>query len=147
MPRQHKCRSVDSATSTTEGTAHASRGHNSIGLFVIAKNLDTSNDTLEVVLDAVHTDENASGEKTGPVRRSDGGPGSTSRVGVNTSDFADPDGNGTYSVFAYAHGVPAEHFAARVSSFTDNANGDLEVTAWLYFGNWNGPGREFREVV
>lgn len=147
MPRQHKCRSVDSATSTVEGSTFESRGHNSVGLFVIAKNLDTGSDTLEVVLDAVHTDENTSSEKTGPVRRNDGGPGGTTRIGVNESDFADPDGNDTYAAFAYAHGVPAEHFAARVSSFTDSANGDLEVTAWLYFGNWNGPGREFREVA
>ncbi|AGM11974.1 hypothetical protein DNAM5_115 [Haloarcula californiae tailed virus 1] len=147
MPRQHKCRSINAATGTTNGDSYESRGHNSVGLFVVARNLDETNDSLEVVLDAVHTDENTSGEEQGPVRRSDGGPGSTSRVGVTAGDLGDPGGDGTYSGFAYAHGVPAEHFAARITEFTDNAGSDLEVDAWLYFGNWSGPGREFREVV
>jgi len=146
MPRQHKCRSVNAATGTTNGDTFESRGHNSVGLFVIARNLVPANDTLEVVLDAVHTAEGLTGEEKGPVRRS-GTVGGSDRVGVDQTEMSDPDGNGTYSGFVFVHGVPAEHFAARVSSFSDAANGDLEVDAWIYFGNWNGPGREFREVV
>lgn len=147
MPRQHKCRSINAASGTTEGDTFESRGHNSVGLFVIARNLDTANDTLEVVLDAVHTAEGINSERTGPVRRP-GTVGGSDRVGIDQTEMSDPDGNGTFAGFTFAHGVPAEHFAARISSFTDaSGDGDLEVDAWLYFGNWNGPGREFREVV
>jgi len=145
MPRQHKCLSVDSATSTVHGEVFESRGHNSVGLFVVARNLDPANDTVEVVLEASHTDESMSSYEHGAVRRP-GAPGGSNVVGINASELSGRHGDGTYSGFAYAHGVPAEHFSAHITSFTDNANGDLEVDVWLYFGNWNGPGREFREV-
>lgn len=145
MPRQHKCRSINEATGTTQGEVFQSRGHNSIGLFVIARNLDPANDTVEVKLEASHTDENMASYEHGAVRRP-GGVGASEEVGIDESEVSDVDGDGTYSGFVYAHGVPAEHFAATLTSFTDNAGADLEVDAWLYFGNWSGPGREFREV-
>jgi len=149
MPRQHKCRSINDATGTAVGSDFESRGHNSIGLFVIAENLDSANDTLEVVVDAAHEAEadGADRQYAGPALQSGSGPGSTQKLGLNETDLADPDGDGTFTGFVYGHGIPAEHFRARISSFTDSANGDLVVSAWLYFGNWNGPGREFREVV
>ena len=149
MPRQHKCRTINDATGTTEGSDFESRGHNSVGLFVIAENLDPNNDTLTVVVDAAHEAE-ADGEGRqygGPALQVGTGPGGTQEFGLNETDLADPDGDGTYTGFVYAHGIPAEHFRARISEFTDAADADLNVRAWLYFGNWNGPGREFREVV
>lgn len=149
MTRQHKCRSINDATGATNGTDFESRGHNSIGLFVIAENLDSGNDTLEVVVDAAHEAEADGNERqyAGPALQSGTGPGKTQRLGLDETDLADPDGDGTYTGFVYGHGVPAEHFRARIVSFSDSADADLTVSAWLYFGNWNGPGREFREVV
>jgi len=149
MPRQHKCRTINDATGTTAGSDFESRGHNSVGMFVIAENLDPSNDTLTVVIDAAH-EADADGEGRqygGPILQSGTGPGSTHKLGLDESDLSDSDGDGTYSGFVFAHGIPAEHFRGRITDFEDNAGSDLNVRAWLYFGNWNGPGREFREVT
>jgi len=149
MPRQHKCRTINDATGAEVGTDFESRGHNSIGLFVIAEGLDPGSDTLTLVVDAAHEAEadGADRQYGGPIVQAGSGPGNTQRIGLDETDFVDSDGDGTYAAFVYAHGIPAEHFRARITEFTDSAGSDLTVSAWLYFGNWNGPGREFREVV
>lgn len=148
MARPHKCRSINDATEATIGDAFESRGHNSVGLFVIAENLEPNNDSVTVVVDAGHdSDSDDQVEFAGPARQVGSGPGNTQQFGIDESDMSDPDGDETYSVFIYAHGMPLEFARARLSDYTDDSGSDLSVTAWLYFGNWNGPGREFREVV
>jgi hypothetical protein len=136
MGRPIRAETLSGATSTTAGDSVQTKGHNSLGLYVIAENLDSSNDTLEVRAEIEVAGEWAS------VRDGTG----TVVLSVSTSDFEDPGGNGTSSAFVFAHGIPAEFLRARVTSFTDNAGGDLSVDAYIMGANWNGPAREFREI-
>lgn len=147
MARQRKVRSINSATSAGAGESYSSGGHNSVGLFVIARNLDPNNDTLEVVLDAEHQSEETGTEVGGPVRAPGGGPGNSTPVGITEGAMVDEEGDGAYAGFLFVHGVPAEFFRARISDYADSAGGDLEVDAWVYFGNWSGSANEFREIV
>ncbi|AGC34492.1 hypothetical protein HVTV-2_gp124 [Haloarcula virus HVTV-2] len=137
MGRPIRAEALTGATSATAGDRVQTKGHNSLGLYVVAENLDTANDTLDV-----RAEMQVAGEWSA-VRDASG----TVVLSLSTSDFEDPDGNGTYAAFVFAHGVPAEFLRARITSFTDNANGDLSVDAYVMGANWNGPAREFREIV
>jgi hypothetical protein len=136
MSRPIRAQTLSGATSPGTGEKVETKGHNSLGLFVVADSLDTGSDTLEVRLEVQVADE------WSPVRDSSG----TIVVSLSASDFEDPDGNGTFAAFEYAHGVPAEFARANATSLSDSAGGDLSVDAYVMGANWNGPGREFRDL-
>lgn len=126
--------SISEATATEEGEAFATKGHNSLGLFVLARNLDTANDTLEVELQVSF----AGDEWAGIV--SAGGD----KPKLLEGDFKDPDSDGNYAGFLYVHGVPAPEIRAAITSFTDNADSDLEVDAYVHAtGNAAGNGHGY----
>lgn len=134
MSRPIAKESISQAAGTVDGEPFATKGHNSLGLFVLARNLDTANDTLEVELQASF----AGDEWAGVV--SAGGD----KPKLVEGDFKDPDGDGNYAAFLYAHGVPAPEVRASIISLTDSANGDLEVDAYVHAtGNAGGNGHRY----
>lgn len=129
MSRPFRKQSHTGATTTGAGTPHAAKGHNSLGLFVVADNLDTANDTLDVELQV----EGPEGEWS-PIRNESG-----TKVGVLTaSDFTDVDGDGTqFNAMLYVHGVPAPSVRAKITALTDSAGSDLSVDTYV-IGTGNG---------
>lgn len=140
MARPQRVKSIDAVTSATAGEAFETKGHNSLGVFVVARGLDTANDTVEGRLEAVLSPDNGT-EHTAVIKNVETGNDFT----FSGSDLEDQDGDGTYSLFAYAHGPPVEKVRVNITSFTDNAGGDLEVDAWIFASNWGGPGHYFED--
>lgn len=137
MSRPLQEKSIDAATGTTTGTAYESGTRISVMIFVVAKNLDTADDTVQVDLEVSQDD----GSNWAKVRDEDG----NQILRVTASEFEDPDGNGNFAAYAYAHGVAADKLRANLNSFTDAASGDLEVDA--YVGAYGrGPAENFRTV-
>ena len=136
-PFQHK--SLDAATSTGAGTVHHSKGHNTLGLFVVARNLDSANDTLTVQIEAglEHVDEWA------PIH----GGAATKKGELTITELVDADGDGTYSGFMYIHAAPAPRVRARITSLTDAAGADLEVDAYVLGTNRAGTGKDYTPPV
>lgn len=111
MGKPVNTQSVTDQTGTATGDSVRLRGHHHLALFVAADNYDDANDTLEVALEV-------------------------SPDGQNWEPVTTVTGTGYDNVF----GAPAEHIRARVTSFTDNAGGDLQANAWVLAGGWEGPG-------
>lgn len=138
MGRPVRGTTLSGATAAGAGDLVQLKGHNSVGLFVEAQNLDTANDTLDVQLEARVANEWTS------VRDDSGSKALT----VTTTEFEDPDGDGTFAAFVFIHGVPADEVRARITSFNNaSADGDLSVDVYIMGSNWNGPSRPFREVA
>lgn len=121
MANPRNLKSLAGTSSTGAGDHIRLNGHYHITLMVVAPNLDTANDTLEVAIegsaDAVHWTN--LGE-------------ATTHKQVTTSDFTeDPDNAGVYTASVTATGAYHEFMRARVTSLTDSANGDLSVDAWV----------------
>lgn len=135
MSRPYRELSVDGATGTGPGEEHAGKGHVTLGLFVVASNLDSANDSLTVRLEV----EGPDGEWS-PIRDKDG----TVIGELTQSEFEDVDGDGTtFNSFLYVHGVPAPSVRANVTSFTDAAGGDLSVDAYVHAANNGGTGSDY----
>lgn len=119
-------KSVDAQTASGSGSAFRTLGHVYTTLFASAKNLDVANDTLEVALEC-----SPNGDVWAEV------------TSFSVGDFAeDPDNAGDYTATSFATGEYYEYLRARVKSFTDNANGDLEVDVWVMTGGNAGQGRK-----
>lgn len=129
MSRPIRKQSHEAATGTGAGSVHKSKAHNSIGLFVVARNLDDANDTLSVRVEGSPTDESS---VWATIDTKQGGGGSkTTRLTLSTNDMEDINGDGTYVGFLYAHGVPVEYLRANITDFADSSGGDLEVDTYL----------------
>lgn len=124
--------SVEAATGTATGTDVRSLGHVHVTLFVTARNLDTGNDTLTV------------GVEGSPNRQNWANLGeANSAKKLSESDFTeDPDNAGTYTASVTATAAYHEFLRARIEAFTDSANGDLEVDAWVMAAGNPGQGRK-----
>lgn len=135
MSRPIRNLSLSGSTSAGAGEGHGAKGHNSLGLFVVAKNLDTANDTLDVRLEA----EGPDGEWS-PLRDESGTLVGTLSVG----DFTDVDGDGTtYNAMLFIHGVPAPRIRANITSYTDSSGSDLSVDAFVLAANNGGTGSAY----
>lgn len=139
MSRPFRAQSHDAATSAGAGESHESKGHNSLGLFVVARNLDDANDSLTVRVEGSPTGE---GGEWATIDTKQGGT-KTQRLTVDLNDMEDTDGDGTFVGFVYAHGVPAEYLRANITSFTDSSGGDLEVDSYIMGANNGGTGHAF----
>lgn len=139
MARPFTAQSHASATSAGVGEQHESKGHNSIGLFVVARNLDPANDTVEARIEGSPTGND--GEWALIETRQGGSV--TTRLSLTTNVFDDPEGDGTYVGYIYAHGVPVEYLRVNLTSFTDSANSDLEVDTYIVGANNGGSGHSF----
>lgn len=108
--------SLDAAASAGAGDQTQMKGHYHLTLFVVARNLDAANDTLEV---------SAEGSPTGEVWADAG-------TTVAAADFSeDPANPGVYTASITLTGTYYDFVRARVADFADAADGDLEVDAWL----------------
>jgi hypothetical protein len=134
MSRPIKKPSLNAATSATAGESHQSSGHNSLAIVVHAANLDTGSDTLDVQMEV-----SADRTNWAPIEDEDG-----QVLAVTASDFVDTDGNGTYVAYEFKHGIPAPWIRLRITSFTDSADSDLEVSGFvLGCNNISGRGLSF----
>lgn len=140
MARPQRRKVLDGVASETASEAIHSKGHNSVGVFILAENLDTSNDTLQMQLEVVNEDDSGT-SYAGPILDAEADAG----LEWNASNFEDTDGDGNYTLFAYGHGIPGEQWRVNITSFTDNANSDLAVTAWIHTTGWTGSGHYFED--
>ena len=139
MSRPGSKKSNDGATATGAGESHFTRAHTAVGVFVVAEGLDPGNDTLEVQLEGGFN----YGDNTyfTPLFRKD-----NSVVQVADGEMTDRDGDGTYTGFVWESNVPVEQIRARITSYTDNAGGDLSVDTYvLMSNNASGGGHSFEE--
>jgi hypothetical protein len=137
MSRPAKKRSHEGATATGAGEVHFTRAHTAVGVYVEAHNLDPDNDTLTVSLEGGFEDPQGT-DHLAPVY--DG----NSAKKITESDFSDDDGDGTYEMLLWGSNVPVEKIRARITEFSDSANGDLEVDTWvLMSNNASGGGHSF----
>jgi hypothetical protein len=139
MSRPGIKKSNDGATATGAGESHFTRAHTAVGVLVVAQNLDAANDTLEVVLEAGYN-YNGSDYFTPLLRRDD------TEVSLTVSEMTDNDSDGTYTGMVWESNAPVEQLRARISAFTDNANGDLSVDTYVVMSNnASGGGHSFEE--
>ena len=125
-------KSVDAATATTTGADTLSLGHYHLTLFVVAENLDSANDALTVALEGSPDRTHWSGVDE-----------ATADKKITESDFSeDPDNAGVYTASITITAAYHEHIRARVTEFTDSANGDLSVDAWVMAAGNAGQGRK-----
>lgn len=145
MARPFQRQTLDAATATGAGTIHHAKGHNTVGLFVVARNLDTANDTLTVQLEAAVEDV----DEWTPILDGAG----TKKGELTVTEFVDDDGDGTYAAFMYIHGVPSPRLRANITAFTDASdsgttpNADLSVDAYILGTNRSGTGKDYKPPV
>lgn len=125
-------KSVDAATSAATGADTRALGHYHTTLFVVARNLDSANDSLSVVLEGSPDQQHWTGVDE-----------ATADKKITESDFSeDPDNSGVYTASITITGSFHEFLRVRVSEFTDSAGGDLEVDGWLMAAGNEGQGRK-----
>lgn len=138
MSRPLRKQSHSGATSAAAGEAFQTKAHHHIGLFAVAANLDTANDTLDVRVEA-----SPDRDEWATIDTKQSGVKET-RLSLSVGDFEDVDGDGTFTAFIYASDVPVEHIRANITSFSDAASGDLSVDTYLTAaGNAAGSGHGF----
>lgn len=137
-PRQNK--SVDAQSGTGAGSSLQVGGRVTVHLFVVARNLDTGNDTLKVDLE-VSMDDGSNWAKL----RDDQG-NKVGNVAVSNSDFNDPESDGTFAAHVNVHGVSVDQLRANVTSFTDSGGSDLEVDAYVGATANSDVGKGYRTV-
>jgi len=139
MGKNKRFISLDSVSSTGTGESRKTAGHPHLGLFVVAESLDAANDTLTVRGEVSHNDEDFAQIDIGTTGQED-------VLTVDQTDFVESDQNpGRFVAYVTAYNVPVEHLRANVTDFTDAANGDLSVTAYLYLTGWTGHGKSYEE--
>lgn len=127
MSRPIKKQSHSGATSAAAGTGHGLKGHINVGLWVVASNLDTANDTLDVRLEAGTEDDKAGDSEWAVIRD----PSGTAIGSLSVADFDDIDGDGTYTAFLKIRSVTTPRLRANITSFTDAAGSDLTVDTYV----------------
>lgn len=123
MTRPIKSLSIDQSSSTGPGRSVRSKGHPNILLFVIARNLDSANDTLTV-----------------EVEHSPDGDTWDSILSLSQSDIE----GGTATVFE--SDVPVDEVRAHITEFNDASGDDLSVDAFVQAGGSSGSAYKFRET-
>lgn len=132
MGKPIRRKSLDAVSAETSGVSALTKGHFHATMFVVAENLDTTNDTLEVALEGSPDDTHWTNAADASV---------TSEKKITASDFTeDPDNAGTYTASVTVSGTYYDYLRARTVALTDSANGDLAVTAWIMASGWFGPG-------
>lgn len=137
MARPVQEKSLDAVSSAQSGSAIEMGGRISVMMHVIARNVDTTNDTVDVDLE-VSQDE---GNNWAKLRDETG-----TQIGQLTlSEAGDPDGTGTTAAHLYIHGVAADKLRANLTNFTDASGSDLEVD--VYVGGFGrAPAQNYRTV-
>lgn len=120
--RPRKLKSLTDAAETGAGEPLETGGVTTGSMFVVARNLDPDNDTLEVVADGTLD----GGEEWGPMVKVGG-----DKVKETADAFEDPDDDGNYAAMVLIRGISADKIRARISSITDDADGDLTVDVWV----------------
>jgi hypothetical protein len=118
--------SLDAASSATTGESTQSLGHYHPTLLVVAENLDPANDTLQVDL------EGAPGGKQAWAFAG----GVQADKHIDASDFSQDPTSGNMTASVTLTGTYFPHLRARIKSFTDDANGDLSVDAYILASAW-----------
>lgn len=137
MARPRKTKSVDAQSSTGTGDDIETGGRITVSIFVVARNLDTSNDSLEVSLEG-----SPDGTHWADVETLD----ASGRATITVSDLEDHDGDGTFTGLLSVQGVATEFVRANAVTFTDDSGSDLEVDAWVSVTNNPDGAQSFREV-
>ena len=122
MSRPIRSLSLDAATSTGPGEKVASKGHDNVLLFVIARNLE-STDTFTVELE--HTLNGDDWDTLASVTE------------------ADVDGK---TATEFVSNIAVDELRAYLTEFTDDSGGDLEVDAFVSANGNPGTGYSSREV-
>lgn len=112
-------KSVDAQSATGAGKSTMALGHYHIGLFVAARNLDEAADTLTVTLEGSPNGDDWSTIDT-----------------LGSADLSSDPSGGAMTGSVTLAGAYYPHLRARVSEFTDDASGDLEIDAWVMAGAW-----------
>ena len=139
MAKGKRFQSIAEATSAVSGDGTKTAGHPFIGLFVVANNLDTANDTLSVKGEVSIDDSHYTSINVGTT-------GQTDTLSLSASDFEQSDSDSTvYTAFKSVHSVPVEYVRANIDDFVDNADSDLSVDVYLFLGGWTAPGKSYNE--
>lgn len=141
MSRPVRAKSHDAVSSASAGETFETKGHTAIGLFVVARNLDTGSDTLDVRVEASPT--GSGGEWTTIDSKKGGGGSKTTRLSLGANDFEDTDGDGTYVAFLFAAGIPAQYVRANITTFTDASGSDLEADSYIMLAGNGGTGHGY----
>lgn len=138
MSQPYSHTSHDEVSSAGPGDEWMTKGHNSLGLGIIASNLSPSTDTLEARLEVYVGDDENGG--WAPVRN----PNGNLRGELVAGDLYQND-DGDYVGFLYIHGVPSEKVRVNITGFTDNASNDLVVSTFVSgTGNAGGKGTAYQ---
>lgn len=138
MARPLQEMSVSDASATTTGSAVGIGGRMTAILFVVAKNADTADDTVEVDLEV-----SQDGSNWAKLRNEQG-----TQIGqISTTELADIDGNGDAAAMVKVHGIAVDELRANLKSFTDAANDDLSVTAYVGATDNSETSKGFRTVA
>ena len=121
MSRPQAVQSVTDAGAATTGTHTETGGRNTLGLWVLAENLDPETDEITVVLEG-----SFDGDHWTSLRMPF--PDDNIPVEVDQDDFEDPDNTGTHAAINVGRGVTADLCRARV---VDHPGGDVSVDAWV----------------
>lgn len=140
MAKHKRFTSIENAQSAVPGDGTKTAGHDEIGLFVIAENLDPQNDTLEMTGHVSAEDEHYATVDIGATKKEN-------VLDITADDFRQSDADDTvYVAYRAAHNIPTEYVRAVIDSFTDaSGDGDLSVTAYIFMSGWTGRGKSYNE--
>lgn len=139
MAKGRRFTSHDGVTSAGAGDSQQSRQHTTIGLWVEATNLDSASDTLEVRVEASPDDTHYA-----PIDSA--APAVTDALSYTAGDLTQSAAdNSVYVGYKVLNNVSVEYVRSNITSFTDDAGGDLEVTTYIFIGGWTGSGKSFAE--
>lgn len=139
MAKGRRFTSLDAATATGAGSSTKTRGHDELGFFVEANNLDDTNDTVDITLEVSADDNHFTTVDIGTT-------GETDVFSLTVSDFEQSDSdNSIWTAYIAGHNVPVEYVRANLTSYTDDSGSDLEITAYIFTGGWTGRGKSYNE--
>lgn len=139
MAKGRRFTSHDAVSTAGTGISRKTRQHTVIGLWVEATNFDPTNDSLTVRAEVSPDDTHYS-----PINH--GAPAIDDALSISGSDLVESDQDASVHVaYKVLSNVSVEHVRANITTFTDNAGGDLSVTTYIYLGGWTGRGKSFNE--
>lgn len=120
MTRPIEKKSLHEAAAAADGDSLRTLGHKEIGLFVVAQNLDSANDTLAVRVEGAVRTEN--GKVWAPMGDSED---------ITADGFSDR-GEGVFAAYTKYRGLAINEVRAAVTDFSDGSgDGDLSVDAFI----------------
>lgn len=139
MAKHKRFTSLENAQSAGPGNGTKTAGHDEIGLFVIAQNFDPANDSLTVTAEVSADDQHYASVDIGTT-------GQTEIMRMSGDDWEQSMTDDTvYVGYRAGHNIPVEYVRARIVDFTDAADNDLSVTAYVFMGGWSGRGKAYNE--